>query len=161
MTEQASQVAIELRINTWFMSLTETTHIVILHCTETEVVYEEQCVDSCPASTYYHANHNECLSTCTALILWENDMMNCVTTCPERHTADPNGNECTLSSCAEGKYLSSEEYPKRCYSCDITCLACDGPSPQECLTCPQSMFYQYDQTYNTRKCLGACSLGFL
>ncbi|XP_053474688.1 proprotein convertase subtilisin/kexin type 5 [Ictalurus furcatus] len=91
-----------------------------------------QCVSSCPSQHYHDTIHSTCepchatCRTCTGKGVKE---------CSSCHPGDSFSEGTCDSLCAMGEYYMSEEEYYNCKPCDQSCLACQGPGPQNCTGC--------------------------
>lgn len=126
--------------NTWKIKQERTFHR-ILHLNNQK---QEKCYDNCP-SGYLKLYENQtrlCVLSCpTGLTNYQG---NCLfTACPEKFYYNPlksvnSSQNTTLNSDSP----QQEYYDLYCSSCNSNCKTCDGPNPNDCLTCDQNYYLQ-------------------
>lgn len=68
--------------------------------------------------------------------------------CLKKYTSDP-GKDCLL--CGDGSFITSQGF---CIACDHSCLSCNGPLVNNCVTCPVGFMLTPDFT-----CKEGCEVG--
>ncbi|XP_033633747.1 proprotein convertase subtilisin/kexin type 5-like [Asterias rubens] len=118
-------------------------------CHEGKLLYNADCVDSCPERYYQDENINECqlchpsCQTCSGSLAWD-----CLT-CPDEEFLHSD-NTCD-AHCPYSTY--ADQTDKMCKPCFENCLTCRGPGFNDCETCTVDYFWQNNQ------CVQSCEDG--
>ncbi|CAD8121248.1 unnamed protein product [Paramecium sonneborni] len=115
-------------------------------CSEQKFILNGQCYDICPPS--YQADLTTfkcefCIDNCEACIQ---------STCHLCLSGYFYQNGLCYTQCFDGFYKQNNQ--RRCQPCNLVCKTCFGPDIDECLTCPNSYYFYYNN------CLPECPEGF-
>ncbi|KAM9206534.1 proprotein convertase subtilisin/kexin type 5-like [Dugong dugon] len=103
-------------------------------CADTFLVfYDGQCLDECPAGTYFQKGTNDCQvchKTCQTCTSWGP-----CTTCQEGLRKNSHGRCVAYKECTHAEYWDEEAH--RCKPCHARCLRCTGPAEDQCRACPR------------------------
>ncbi|CAD8050784.1 unnamed protein product [Paramecium sonneborni] len=94
------------------------------------------CYSSCIVGKTDYKNH-VCVENCDATLFeYQNE---CLESCPTNPILYYHKNIC-MNQCPTNTFQNNQE----CLDCDISCLTCIGPSPDDCIICKQN-YYLYNQ----------------
>lgn len=113
-------------------------------CSSSFSLQNSSCVSACTSGFYEYTANRTCI-VCNA---------SCETCSSEACYSCKQGyylfNGSCVSPCPVGYY--KDKFTMGCSKCDSSCGACDGPSPKDCMACPEGEFLLLFETYK-----GSCN----
>ncbi|KAL4476414.1 hypothetical protein ABPG74_010147, partial [Tetrahymena malaccensis] len=104
-------------------------------CSGSTFLYQNQCFNACPDGYFQDKSNNMC-TQCKSPCKTCNSLNNCLSCEPPLISYN---NSC-VQTCPSGFY--SQASSNSCQPCFSSCQRCTGPSADECLGCPQGLYFK-------------------
>ena len=112
------------------------------------------CVITCPSPYFADSTTQTCVTNCPLHYFAYSITQTCVTSCPSLYFADLTTQTC-VTTCPSTTYNYDNNHT--CLSCSSSCLTCDGPNMNQCLTCMPPFVLL---SLSPCQCMLPCNSGF-